>query len=59
MSIYDDWLEAKRVETEAVEIRRAIEDKITAQLGLGKLHDLSIARAEQAMRLEAQGATKR
>ena len=32
---------------------------ITAQLGLGKLHDLSIARAEQAMRLEAQGATKR
>ena len=32
---------------------------ITAQLGLGKLHDLSIARAEQAMRQTANGATAR
>lgn len=31
---------------------------ITAQLGLGKLHDLSIARAEQAMRLAANGAMR-
>ena len=32
---------------------------ITAQLGRGKLHDLSIARAEQAMRQTGNGATAR
>ena len=32
---------------------------ITAQLGLGKLHDLSIARAEQAMQQAGNGATAR
>ena len=53
MSIYDDWLEAKRVETEAVEIRRAIEDKITAQLGLAPDAEGTTTRKEDGFIVKA------
>lgn len=32
--LYDAWLEAKRAEAEAIEIRRKLEDELTADLGI-------------------------